>query len=246
MWSRTQALVALSSAEAELYGIVKGTAELKGLVSLWPDLGLRTTGHLLADASAALGILKRRGLGKVRHLNTNYLWVQETMAEREVNYGKIPGIDNRADLFTKALDCDDIDRHVEGLNCEFASGKDDLAYTIHFVGAVPDTTIFNKKMGEILELKGEYSGWARTDIGARTTKTSMRGGPDWSRVKARITMDANDNHLIKVEQARHIVKNCEHALPYGGERDITTILIYENGKKDQNINAKKVQGRCYG
>ena len=40
MWSRTQALVALSSAEAELYGIVKGTAELKGLVSLWRDLGL--------------------------------------------------------------------------------------------------------------------------------------------------------------------------------------------------------------
>ena len=64
-----------SSAEAELYGIVKATAELKGLMILWMDLGVVLSGHLLADASAALGILKRRGLGKVRHLNTNYLWV---------------------------------------------------------------------------------------------------------------------------------------------------------------------------
>ena len=30
MWSRTQALVDLLSAEAELYGIVKATAKLKG------------------------------------------------------------------------------------------------------------------------------------------------------------------------------------------------------------------------
>ena len=75
MWSRTQALVDLLSAEAELYGIVKATAELKGLMSLWKDLGVVLSGHLLPDASAALGILKRRGLGKVRHLNTNYLWV---------------------------------------------------------------------------------------------------------------------------------------------------------------------------
>ena len=85
MWSRTQALVALSSAEAELYGIVKATAELKGLMSLWKDLGVVLSSHLLADASAALGILKRRGLGKITHLNTNYLWVREVMSKRETS-----------------------------------------------------------------------------------------------------------------------------------------------------------------
>ena len=104
MWSRTQALVALSSAEAELYGIVKATAELKGLISLWKDLGIQLSGHLLADASAALGILKRRGLGKVRHLNTNFFWVQEVMAKLEVEYGKVLGSENTSDRFTKALD----------------------------------------------------------------------------------------------------------------------------------------------
>ena len=56
MWSRTQALVALSSAEAELYGIVKATAELKGLISIWKDLGVELSGHLLADASAVSSV----------------------------------------------------------------------------------------------------------------------------------------------------------------------------------------------
>ena len=81
----------------------------------------------MADASAALGILKRRGLGKVRHLNTNYLWVQEVMAKREVDYGKVPGSENLSDLFTKALDGETIDKHVYGTNCEFSEDKDDLA-----------------------------------------------------------------------------------------------------------------------
>ena len=153
MWSRTQALVALSSAEAELYGIVKASADLKGLISLWKDLGAKVAGHLVADASAALGILKRRVLGKVRHLNTNYLWVQEVMSRKEIVYGKVPGSNNRSDLLTKALDGETIDRHVTGISCEYMSGQDDLAYTIHFVGAAPSTDMFDERLGEVLGLQ---------------------------------------------------------------------------------------------
>ena len=53
----------------------------------------------------------------------------------------------------------------------------------------------------------------------------MRGGPDWSHVEARLTIDAETHHLIKVEKAKHITNNCEHALLYGGERDIVTVLL---------------------
>ena len=247
MWSRTQALVALSSAEAELYGIVKATAELKGLISLWKDLGIQLSGHLLADASAALGILKRRGLGKVRHLNSNYLWVQEVMAKREVEYGKVPGSENTSDLFTKALDGETIDKHTAGISCEFAEGKDDLAYTIHFVGAAPSQDMFDDKLGSLLNLKGGYAAWTRTDLHAKTTKTSMRGGPNWSQVKARITVDANTNKIIKVEQAKHITRNMEHVLLHGGECDIMTILIYNDGTSSGiNVGCQDNKGRCHG
>ena len=76
-WSTTQAVVALSSGEAELYGIVKGSAEGLGAQSLLKDLGIQARVRVLADASAALGVVNRVGLGKLRHLHTNWLWVQD-------------------------------------------------------------------------------------------------------------------------------------------------------------------------
>ena len=67
-WSKTQATIATSSAESELLASVKGAAESVGIVSLGADLGLTLKVRLHMDAAAALGILERRGVGKVRHL----------------------------------------------------------------------------------------------------------------------------------------------------------------------------------
>ena len=65
MWCKTQAVVALSSAEAELYGLVRASAETLGLVSMYKDLGTHMNGVVLGDASAALAIVARRGLGAI-------------------------------------------------------------------------------------------------------------------------------------------------------------------------------------
>ena len=72
MWCRTHAVVALSSAEAELYGLVSVPAETMGLISMYKDLGTHTSGLVLGDASAALAIVARRVLGKLWRLETNY------------------------------------------------------------------------------------------------------------------------------------------------------------------------------
>ena len=97
-------------------------------------------------------------------------------------------------------------------------------------------------------MKGDYKAWARTDLGTRTTKTSMRGGPDWSQVEARLTVDAGTHHLIKVEKAKHITNNCEHALLYGGERDIVTVLLFTEGSSTSErarSAATESRGRCH-
>ena len=60
-WSRTQNNVTLSSAEAELYAMVKCTAELMGIKSMMKDWGRNKSGTLYADSTAALGIAKRKG-----------------------------------------------------------------------------------------------------------------------------------------------------------------------------------------
>ena len=69
-WSKTQAVVALSSAEAELGAAVKATQEILGIMSLWKDIGEIAQGHVMGDSSAAIGIIRRMVLGRVRHLNT--------------------------------------------------------------------------------------------------------------------------------------------------------------------------------
>ena len=59
MWCKTQAVVALSSAEAEFYGFVRASAETMGLISMYKDLGTHMNGVVLGDASAALAIVAR-------------------------------------------------------------------------------------------------------------------------------------------------------------------------------------------
>ena len=83
-WSKTQSLIAMSSAESELYGYVKATAECLGVMPSLVDLGTKHDGVIKADASATLGIISRRGLGKIRHLDTSFLWIHEIKARRGV------------------------------------------------------------------------------------------------------------------------------------------------------------------
>ena len=76
-WSTTQASITLSSAEAELVAMCKLAAEMIGLGSLAADLGHDLKVTMYADASAAIAIAKRRGLGKLGHINIGLLWIQE-------------------------------------------------------------------------------------------------------------------------------------------------------------------------
>ena len=76
-WSKEQPLIALSSGEAELYAANFGAQQALGLRSLAQDMEIDVKIGLELDASAAIGILERQGLGKVRRVQTNDLWLQE-------------------------------------------------------------------------------------------------------------------------------------------------------------------------
>ena len=78
-WSTTQKAITLSSGEAELGGVVKAATEGIGLQSLARDLGIDLSLQLYADSSAAIGICRRAGIGKVRHLAVGQPWVQERL-----------------------------------------------------------------------------------------------------------------------------------------------------------------------
>ena len=132
-WSKTQATRALSSAEAELYAVVKATSEGIGIKNIMKDFGRNMGVCILTDASAALGIVRRKGVGRVRHLDTDLLWVQDKSESKEVKYSKIEGSRNPADLLTKYLSSTDMHRFVCRMGIEYRDGHDDQGLSIHCV-----------------------------------------------------------------------------------------------------------------
>ena len=99
-WSKTQTTISLSSGEAELHGIAQGIAQALGLQSLMRDLGWSIKVRVLSDATAAIGIARCKGLGKIRHLDTTDLWIQDKIRSKQVVLDKVLGSENPADMFT--------------------------------------------------------------------------------------------------------------------------------------------------
>ena len=64
-----QSLVALSSGEAEFYGIVRAVATSKQTSQILEQIGMQSEVTIASDSSAARGICTRTGSGKVRHLS---------------------------------------------------------------------------------------------------------------------------------------------------------------------------------
>ena len=122
-WSKTQSTIALSSGEAELSGIGSGMAQALGLQSLAADMGWVLKPRVFSDVTAAIGISRRRGLGKLRHLHTCDLWVQEQTRSERVILEKVLGSENPADIFTKYLDKITMDKALMKMNCHFRQGR---------------------------------------------------------------------------------------------------------------------------
>ena len=102
-WSKEQGLTAMSSAEAELYAAILGGQQVLGLKSLLQDLGLRAEINLEVDASAAIGIINRQGLGRTRHVDVRYLWLQEQVRNKAMSIYKLQATPIRRILAPKHL-----------------------------------------------------------------------------------------------------------------------------------------------
>ena len=126
-WSKTQSTIALSSGEAELVGIGQGMAQALGLQSLARDMKWELKIRVHSDATAAIGIAKRRGLGKVRHLHTTDLWIQERVRQKDVELLNVLGTENPADAFTKYLDITALDKAMSKINVVFMDGRAECA-----------------------------------------------------------------------------------------------------------------------
>ncbi|CAK0856358.1 unnamed protein product [Prorocentrum cordatum] len=118
--STTQIPISMSSGEAEFYGCVRAASRAIGMQSLCQGLGRDVSLRIWSDSAAALGIMQRRGCGKVRHLETPTLWVQKALKDGRFQLAKVPGKSNPADLGAKFLDQAAMLRGLKMMNVELS------------------------------------------------------------------------------------------------------------------------------
>ena len=102
-YTRKPKIIARSSAEAELYAAALGASEVKGIVSLLRDLGYEKKPVLAIDVKATEHILHRQGIGKLKHKDVAYLWIQDEVRSHRLRVRRVRSENNIADLGTKPL-----------------------------------------------------------------------------------------------------------------------------------------------
>ena len=122
----------MSSAEAELYGMVEGVTRAKGLRTLAWELGFRSLTNIIklgTDSSAAKSFVCRRGLGRMKHLQIRDLWLQKEVADGRLVVFKTPGETNPADLMTKVLAIGVVRDRLEAMGLRMEEGAvEELGY----------------------------------------------------------------------------------------------------------------------
>ena len=83
------------------YAIVKSAAIGLGARSMLSDFGMCADFVVRTDSSSGLAVGSRRGLGRLQHVQTRYLWVQQRVQQGDVRLKKEPGDTN---ALTKPLD----------------------------------------------------------------------------------------------------------------------------------------------
>ena len=79
------------------------------------------------DATAGRAIAMRRGAGRIRHIATPTLWLQRLVINGDIKMTRVGGNDKCADLGTKLLDYQTMNRHLKFYGMRFAEGRSRIA-----------------------------------------------------------------------------------------------------------------------
>ena len=111
---------------------MKATAEALGMMTMMKDMGLEVSSAVVAlDSAAALGVINRQGIGKIRHLDVGELWLQQRELKKEVSFRKVPGEKNAGDAMTKPVTREVFERHAAFMGYQWTTGRATTAARLH-------------------------------------------------------------------------------------------------------------------
>ena len=106
---------------------VKMSSEILGIPQLLKEWGHEADGVVMVDSAAALGVVGRRGNGKLRNIRVGMLWRQEKAEDGSLIYSKVLGTENPADLMTKSLCEKIVIKLMDTIAQKFRGGRGETA-----------------------------------------------------------------------------------------------------------------------
>ena len=116
--SRTQATIALSSAESELYAIYTGVNEGLHLRNFLLETNICSKLNLRihTDSTAGKSIATRQGTSKrAKHIDLKFLYTQDLIKHDIIRILKINTLHNSSDLFTKYISKETLQRLIQSV-----------------------------------------------------------------------------------------------------------------------------------
>ena len=105
-WVASDQVRALSSGEAELYEIADGSA--RGIFTkhtrVRGDEPRTINIEIETDSTAEIGMCSRTFVGKTRHIQVRWPWIQDAIRDKVVRLKKVNGTVNEANMGTKDFD----------------------------------------------------------------------------------------------------------------------------------------------
>ena len=115
----TQATIALISSESEFHATGSATARRLQCKVYLSETERLSELDVYSDSTAGRGMCQRTGVGKVRHLELRFLWIQERLRLKSFRLNMETTEEMTADILTKYCEWPKIEQHCATLNLRF-------------------------------------------------------------------------------------------------------------------------------
>ena len=126
-WSSTWAVVAVSSREVVPHALTKEATQTLGARSLLADFGVSARSTFHTNRGAAIGVVQRAGLEKLRRINVRCLPLKHKVKNNELHVKRVLGRNNPTDLMTKHVGVHDLQNHPQKAGMELSISRANIA-----------------------------------------------------------------------------------------------------------------------
>ena len=78
---------------------------------------------MATDATAAMGMSRRLGIGRIRHLDTSMLWIHSKIRNGDIDLENVLGKHSPSDALTKHITGPEIKEHMKRLGMIVQEGR---------------------------------------------------------------------------------------------------------------------------